>query len=80
MYYLKNREQGNIYYLKNREQGNIYYLKNREHNIYYLKNRDQDNIYNRGLQFYTFFGISIGITWRMIDIGKKITFNFLQKV
>ncbi len=27
--------------------------------------------YIRGLQFYTFFGISIGITWRMIDIGKK---------
>ncbi len=35
---------------------------------------------NRGLQFYTFFGISIWITWRMIDIGKKITFYFLQNV
>ncbi len=34
----------------------------------------------RGLQFYTFFGISIGITRRMIDIGKKITFYFLQNV
>jgi hypothetical protein len=33
---------------------------------------------NRGLQFYTFFGILIGITWRMIDICKKITFYFLQ--
>ncbi len=28
-------------------------------------------LYNRGLKFYTFFGISIGITRRMIDIGKK---------
>ena len=37
-------------------------------------------LYNRGLQFYTFFGISIGITQRMIDIGKKITFYFLQNV
>jgi hypothetical protein len=33
-----------------------------------------------GLQFYTFFGISIGITRRLIDIGKKITFYFLQNV
>jgi hypothetical protein len=32
----------------------------------------------RGLQFYTFFGISIGITRRMIDIGKKITFYFCK--
>jgi hypothetical protein len=32
----------------------------------------------RGLQFYTFFGISIGIKRRMIDNGKKITFYFLQ--
>jgi hypothetical protein len=31
----------------------------------------------RGLQFYTFFGISTGITRRMIDIGKKLTFYFL---
>jgi hypothetical protein len=37
-------------------------------------------MYLRGLQFYTFFGISIGITRRMIDIGKKITFYFLQNV
>jgi hypothetical protein len=34
----------------------------------------------RGLQFYNFFGISIGIKWRMIAIGKKITFYFLQNV
>ncbi len=34
----------------------------------------------RGLQFYTFFGISIGITRRLIDIGEKITFFFLQNV
>jgi hypothetical protein len=34
----------------------------------------------RGLQFSTFFGISTGITRRMIDIGKKITFYFLQNV
>jgi hypothetical protein len=33
-----------------------------------------------GLQFYTFFGISIGIKWRMIAIGKKITFYFLQNI
>ncbi len=38
------------------------------------------DMYTRGLQFYTFFGISTGITWRMIDIGKKITFYFLQNV
>ncbi len=37
-------------------------------------------LYSRGLQFYTFFGISIGITRRMIDIGKKIAFYFLQNV
>jgi hypothetical protein len=35
-------------------------------------------LYSRGLQFYTFFGISIGITRRLIDIGKKITFYFLK--
>jgi hypothetical protein len=29
---------------------------------------------SRGLQFYTVFGISIGITRRLIDIAKKITF------
>ncbi len=34
----------------------------------------------RGLQFYTFFGISIGIKRRLIDIAKKITFYFLQNV
>jgi hypothetical protein len=33
-----------------------------------------------GLQFYTFFGISIGIKRRFIDIAKKITFYFLQNV
>ncbi len=38
------------------------------------------SVYRRGLQFYTFFGISIGITRRLIDIGKKITFYFLQNV
>jgi hypothetical protein len=32
----------------------------------------------RGLQFYTFFGISTGIKQRLIDIAKKITFYFLQ--
>ncbi len=35
---------------------------------------------SRGLQFYTFFGISIGIKQRLIDIAKKITFYFLQNV
>jgi hypothetical protein len=30
----------------------------------------------RGLQLFTFFGISIGIKRRMIDIGKKITIHF----
>ncbi len=38
------------------------------------------HVYIRGLQFYTFFGISIGITRRLIDIAKKITFYFLQNV
>ncbi len=33
---------------------------------------------SRGLQFYTFFGISIGITRRMIDIGKKLLFTFCK--
>ncbi len=28
-------------------------------------------LYVRGLQFYTFLGISLGIKRRMIDIGKK---------
>jgi hypothetical protein len=37
-----------------------------------------DGVDNRGLQFYTFFGISIGIKRRLIDIAKKITFYFLQ--
>ncbi len=36
--------------------------------------------HTRGLQFYTFFGISIGIKRRLIDIAKKITFYFLQNV
>jgi len=35
-------------------------------------------IYNRGLQFYTYFGISIGIKRRMIDIGTKTTIYYLQ--
>ncbi len=35
---------------------------------------------SRGLQFYTFFGISIGIKRRMIAIGQKVTFYFLQNV
>jgi hypothetical protein len=30
-------------------------------------------VISRGLQFYTFFGISIGITRRTIDTGKKTT-------
>ncbi len=33
-----------------------------------------------GFNFIFFFGISIGITRRMIDISKKITFYFLQNV
>jgi hypothetical protein len=37
-------------------------------------------MYSRGLQFYTFFEISIGIKRRIVDIGKKITFYFLQNV
>ncbi len=37
-------------------------------------------VHARGLQFYTCFGISIGIKRRMIDLGKKITFYFLQNV
>ncbi len=32
----------------------------------------------RGLQFYTFFGISIGIKRRMIDIGKKLLFTICK--
>jgi hypothetical protein len=40
----------------------------------------QKRAHIRGLQFYTFFGIIIGITRRMIDIGKKIMFYFLQNV
>jgi hypothetical protein len=35
---------------------------------------------SRGLQFYTFWGISMGIKRRLIDIAKKITFYFLQNV
>ncbi len=41
---------------------------------------EQSRRYSRGLQFYTFFGISIGIKRRLIDIAKKITFSFLQNV
>jgi hypothetical protein len=37
-------------------------------------------MHSRGLQFYTFFKISLGIKRRMIDTGKKITFNFLKNV
>jgi hypothetical protein len=33
-----------------------------------------------GFNFILFFGISIGIKWRMIDMGKKIIFGFLQNV
>jgi hypothetical protein len=40
----------------------------------------QKCIYARVLQFYTFFGISIGIKCKMIDISKKITFYFLLNV
>ncbi len=36
------------------------------------------SMYTRGLQFYTFFGISIGITRRIIDMGKKIIFTFCK--
>jgi hypothetical protein len=36
--------------------------------------------YIRGLQFYTFFGISIGIKRRIIDNSKKITFYFFKNV
>jgi hypothetical protein len=35
-------------------------------------------MYIRGLQYYTFFGISIGIKWRMIDNGKKLLLNFCK--
>jgi hypothetical protein len=42
--------------------------------------RQQKIVGGRGLQFYTFFGISIGIKRRLIDIAKKITFYFLQNV
>ncbi len=38
------------------------------------------HVLNRGLHFYTFFGISIGIKQRLIDIAKKIMFYFLQNV
>jgi len=34
----------------------------------------------RGFDFILFFGISIGIKLRMIDISKKITFLFLLNV
>ncbi len=40
----------------------------------------EKEVRGRGLQFYTFFGISIGIIRRMIDNSKKITFYFLQNV
>jgi hypothetical protein len=35
-------------------------------------------VYIRRLQFYTYFGISEGIRWRMIDIGKKISVFFMH--
>jgi len=35
--------------------------------------------YIRGLQFYTFFGISKGIKRRMVDIAKNITFLLQAK-
>jgi hypothetical protein len=31
-------------------------------------------VHNRGLQFEAFWGISLGIKQKMIDIGKKVTF------
>jgi hypothetical protein len=34
----------------------------------------------KGASILYFFGISIGITRRLIDIGKKINFYFLQNV
>ncbi len=37
-------------------------------------------LYIRGLQFFTVFGISLWIKRRMIDIGRKKTFYFLQNV
>jgi hypothetical protein len=33
----------------------------------------------RGLQFYTFFGISIGIKRRLVDIAKKNNFLLFSK-
>ncbi len=37
------------------------------------------SVYSRGLHFYTFFGISIGIKRRLIDNAKKITFLLFAK-
>jgi hypothetical protein len=45
-----------------------------------LLSHNEPILYNRGLQFYNFFEISIGIKRRLIDIAKKITFHFLQTV
>jgi hypothetical protein len=39
-----------------------------------------ERLNTRGLQFYTFFGISIGITRRMIDIDKKLLFTFCKMI
>ncbi len=35
---------------------------------------------SRGLQFYTFIGIWLGIKRRMIDLSKKITFYLFEKM
>ncbi len=35
-------------------------------------------VYNRGLQFYTFFGILIGIKRSVIDISQKLMFTFCK--
>jgi hypothetical protein len=44
----------------------------RQATVYKMGQKYQhEGMYIRGLQFYAFFGISIGITLRMIDIGKK---------
>jgi hypothetical protein len=36
--------------------------------------------YSRGLELFTFFGISIGMTRRIINFWAKITFYFLEYV
>jgi hypothetical protein len=58
----------------------IGYNNHREGRRFNFTLKSQILVYIRGLQFYTFFGISIGIKRRIIDNGKKITFYFLQNV